>query len=105
MDIQITFRGLPRSQALAEHIERLAQHFDHERISHCRVVVEAPTRHHRSGGLFHVIVELAAPGKLIVAGDRDGHEDAFAAAGESFDVARRQLADWAERRRGGAPMA
>ena len=32
------------------------------RITSCRVVVEAPHRHHKSGELFHVRIDLGVPG-------------------------------------------
>jgi Sigma 54 modulation protein / S30EA ribosomal protein len=89
MDIQITFRGLDRSEALTQHIEQLAQHLP---VQSCRVVVEAPHRHGRS---FRVHVELPAP-RLCADGE---DPDAFAAATVAFDAERRRFEDWAERRR------
>jgi ribosome-associated translation inhibitor RaiA len=87
MDIQITFRGLSSSEALTQHIERLAQHLP---VESCRVVVET-----RKAGRFHVRVELPAP-RLVAEGEG---EDAFVAAGEAFHAERRRFEDWAERRR------
>jgi len=89
MDIQITFRGLSSSQALSEHIQKLAEHLP---VESCRVVVEAP---HRHGRAFHVHVELAAP-RLCADGE---NEDAFIAVSEAFDAERRRFDAFRERRR------
>jgi hypothetical protein len=45
-------------------VEELEQFYD--RITSCRVVVEAPNRHHREGRLYHIRVDLKAPGREIV---------------------------------------
>jgi len=54
--VQITFRDMPPSETIENKIrrkaEKLQQFYDH--IIGCRVVVEAPHRHHRKGKSFVV---------------------------------------------------
>ena len=61
--IQVTFRGLPHSDALEaeirEHLAWLEQFY--AGIVRGRVVVELPHRHRRDGRRFHVRVELTVP--------------------------------------------
>lgn len=99
--LQITFRGMEKSEALSEHIraeaEKLEQFFDG--IVGCHVVVEEPHRHKQQGKEFHVRVDLHVPGKEIVVGRDPGersHEDAYAAVMDAFEAARRQLQHYAE---------
>ncbi len=37
-----------------------------DRITSCRVIVEAPHRHHHKGKAFQVRIDLSAPGREIV---------------------------------------
>lgn len=46
-----------------EEAAKLDRYFD--RITSCRVIVEAPHRHHRRGEPFHVRIELGVPGKEL----------------------------------------
>src|ERR1051325_4079789 len=66
--VQITFRNMPPSEMIERKIRRkadkLQQFYDH--IIGCRVVVEAPHRHHRKGKSFVVRIDLALPGKELV---------------------------------------
>ena len=68
-------------------------------IMGCRVVVEAPHRHHREGKLFHVSIDLMLPHRVVVV-DREphahaAHEDIFVAVRDAFHAARRRLEDQA----------
>ena len=65
-NLQLTFRNLARSEAVAAHAERQAEKlltFCH-RITSCRVAIEAPHRHHH-GGPYRVRIDLALPGHEI----------------------------------------
>jgi ribosome-associated translation inhibitor RaiA len=104
--LQTTYRNMPPSDAVEEDIrQRLAKLEDvTDRITSCRVLIEAPTEHHRHGGLFRVRVELALPGEMLVVGDPPdhdhAHEDAHVAIRDAFKAARRRLvARRTERRR------
>jgi cold shock CspA family protein/ribosome-associated translation inhibitor RaiA len=78
-----------------ERVDRLETFFG--RINACRVVVEAPHRHHRKGKIYHVRIEIGVPGRTLIV-DRDpgqhhAHEDVYVAIRDAFDAARRQLED------------
>lgn len=113
---QVTFRGLPHSDALEADIrERVAwlEQF-HAGLVGCRVLVEIPHRHRQDDRRFHVRVEITLPGRppIVVSHEPSTHatlrdveqpahhkgndagggaRDAHAAVKEAFDVARRQV--------------
>ena len=72
--VEITFNGVEKSEAIeariAEKVTALERRF--ARMTHCRVVVEAPHRRSRLGKVFHVHIEIGVPGRapLIVKSDR-----------------------------------
>jgi ribosome-associated translation inhibitor RaiA len=112
------------SEAAAARINDEAAKLDefYRRITSCRVIVEAPHRHHKWGDLFHVRVELGVPGaELVVKHEpslhtamqrtdadrwekhlevRPEHKDICVAIRDAFKAARRQLQDYARRQRG-----
>ena len=118
LPIQTTFRNIGHSAAVVERIEeeaaRLEKYFD--RITFCRVIIEAPHKDHRHGDPFHVHITLGVPGKELVvahepawrAGVEDGanahlqkhqeiegaHKDLYVAIRDSFQATRRQLQDY-----------
>ncbi len=93
-----------------------------DRITSCRVVIEAPHRHHKWGELFHVRIELGVPGtELVVSHEptpraalrhddeaalkkhielHPEHKDVYVAVRDAFTSARRQLQDYVKRLRG-----
>ena len=97
-----------------EEAGKLDKYFD--RITSCRVMVEAPHRHHRRGDPFHVRIELGVPGKELVVGHEptlhaitshddeaqrrkdleiEGpHKDVYVALRDAFKAMRRQLQDY-----------
>ncbi len=99
--LQITFRGVAPSEALEKRIQdktaKLDEFFEH--ILSCRVVVEAPHKHHHQGKQFNVRIDIGVPGSEIVV-NRDHHEDVYVALREAFDAAKRQLEDYARKIRG-----
>ena len=104
--LQITFRHIDPSPAVEAKVrERVAElEKFHDRIISCRVIIEAPSRRHREGGLFHIRVDLKAPGKEIVVkrdpSEHHAHEDIYVSIRDCFDAVRRQLEDDARRQRG-----
>jgi len=92
------------------------------RITSCRVVVEAPHRHHKLGELFHVRIDLGVPGNELVVSHEPSpratlrhdeeavlkkhieihpeHKDVYVAIRDAFGSARRQLQDYVKRLRG-----
>jgi ribosome-associated translation inhibitor RaiA len=95
---------------LQEETDKLDRYLD--RITSCRVTVEAPHRHHRYGDPFHIRIELGVPGKeLVVTREptlkHEGqgechkrldveapHKDVYVAIRDAFKAMRRQLQDY-----------
>ena len=124
LPVQITYRNMEPSPAVTARVEaetaKLDKFFD--RITSCRVVVEAPHRHHKWGELFHVRIELGVPGaELVVSHEptphsvlshddeaalqkhfeiHPEHKDVYVAIRDAFGSARRQLQDHVKRMRG-----
>lgn len=113
--IQITFRNMKPSEGVADRVHaetaKLNRYF--KRITSCRVIVEAPHRHHRWSGAFHIRIELGVPGDEIVVKHTPSlrsalaqrhvfkwvkhletdapHKDIFVAVRDAFRAARRRL--------------
>ena len=68
LPVQTTFRNMDASEAIAARVQDEADKLERcfDRITSCRVIVEAPHRHHRRGDPFHVRIELWVPGKELV---------------------------------------
>jgi ribosomal subunit interface protein len=99
--LQITIRDVEHSEALETHIrdkaKKLDEFFDH--IMSCRVVVEMPHKHHHQGKQYTVRVDIGMAGGEIVV-NRDHDEDVYVALRNAFDVAKRQLEEYAHKLRG-----
>ena len=95
----VSFKGMKPSPAVEADIRERAAQLEqfHERIVACRVVVEAPHRHHHKGKLYHVHIDLTVPGGEIAvtreAGLNHAHEDVYVALRDAFSAAQRQLED------------
>lgn len=124
LPVQITYRNMESSDAVTARIETEAAKLDEffPRITSCRVLVEAPHRHHKWGELFHVRIDLGVPGREIVVSHEPSprarlrrdeeaalkkhvelhpeHKDVYVAVRDGFAGARRQLQDYAQRLRG-----
>lgn len=118
--LQITFRHMEVSPAVEARIHEEVAALEHffNRINSCRVVVEAPHRHHQ----FHINIDLRVPGSEIVVnhepslhgslarGETDewekhletqpDHKDIYVSIRDAFAAARRQLEDHARVIRG-----
>jgi ribosome-associated translation inhibitor RaiA len=117
------------STALEKHLRQRAAKLENfcERITSCRVIVEAPHRHHQKGKAFQVRIDLSVPGREIVinhAPKRLGagkliaahsetalteshrpskhgaHEDVYVAIRDAFNAAGRKLQDYVRRHNG-----
>jgi ribosomal subunit interface protein len=103
--LQLTFRGMAHSDALAAHVQRLVDRLYRvfERIISCNVVVELAGHHHRHGDRYRVNINVGLPGhELLVSHDPPDDatsENAHATADRAFREAERQLEDWVRRRR------
>jgi cold shock CspA family protein/ribosome-associated translation inhibitor RaiA len=124
LPLQIAFRNMKPSEAVdarvREEVAKLETFYNG--IMHCHVMVELPHRHHRSGDLYHVRIEMTVPGaELIVKREPSlqtslrqvdtekqsksyeahaAHKDVFVVIRDAFKEARRQLQDYARRMRG-----
>lgn len=117
------------------HIREAASKLDIfcDEIMSCRVLIEAPHRHHRKGRQYHVRVDLTVPGAELVikraprlVSDKPtrfhkapdevemeesrelskyaAHDDVQLSIRDTFDAARRKLQDYARRRRGAVKL-
>ena len=104
--LEITFRNLDHSDAVEakvrEKVEKLEQVFD--RITSCRVRIEAINRQHTKGNLYQVHIEVGVPGKQVMVDRNPGkdhaHEDIYVALRDAFNAARRRLEDHSRRKSG-----
>jgi cold shock CspA family protein/ribosome-associated translation inhibitor RaiA len=126
--LQITFRNMPPSGTIENNIREKAAKLEslYGHIMSCRVILEAPHRHHHKGKAYQVRIDLTVPGgelvinrapkrldaaKLRLPAERDltethepgkhaAHEDIYVAIRDAFNAAGRKLQDYARRRRG-----
>ena len=127
--LRITFRNMAPSAAVEKHLRERAAKLESfcARITSCRVIVEAPHRHHQKGKAFQVRIALSVPAREIVinrapkristgklTGDQAGtelrenrlpskhgaHEDLYVAIRDAFNAAGRKLQDHVRRQNG-----
>lgn len=104
--LQIRFNNLEPSDAVEanvrKHVERL-EHFCDDIVS-CRVILEAPHKHHHQGNVYRVTVDVRTPGDESVASRASprhhAHEDIYVAIRDAFDAVQRQLQDHVRKVRG-----
>ena len=103
--LQITWRNVESSAALEARIRELAGRLEKfsSQLLHCHVTVEVPHRHTHQGRLYHVHIQLAVPGAMLVVqregSERPAHENAYVAVRDAFRAVRRQLEDYERSRR------
>ncbi len=99
--LQITFHDLPPSDAIEAQIRQKVKKLNrfYDRIISCRVVVEAPHRHHHQGNIYHVRIDLTVPqGELVInrnSSRNHAHEDLYVAIRDAFAAAQRRLKSYA----------
>jgi cold shock CspA family protein/ribosome-associated translation inhibitor RaiA len=128
--LKITFRDMAPSPAIEANIREKAAKLDslYDRIMSCRVIVEAPHRHHHKGKTYEVRIDLTVPGGELVINrapkrlaaaklnrseeaekeftevhepsKHAAHEDLYVAIRDAFNAAGRKLQDHARRSRG-----
>jgi cold shock CspA family protein len=105
--VQIDFQGMQAGadlrSSILTHVDELEQRFG--RVTACRVVLKAPSGHHRTGGLYEVNIRLALPdGREVNVGRTptldERHTDLSFAINDAFHRARRRLQDHARRMQG-----
>ncbi|MCG8416980.1 MAG: HPF/RaiA family ribosome-associated protein [Proteobacteria bacterium] len=103
--LQVTFRDMEPSpaieSAIREKVAKLGQYYS--RIQRCRVMVECPHKHHKTGAEYHIRIDVTVPGsELVVAhqgGGEPGHGDVYVALRDAFRAARRELQEYVGRLR------
>ncbi len=104
---EIEFQGMAATPAIeaaiARHVAQLEERWG--RVTACRVVLKAPSQHHRTGGLYEVHIRLALPDGREVNVERtptadERHSDLSFAVNDAFKHARRQLQDQVRRAQG-----
>ncbi len=99
--LQITFRNLPHSEAIASRITQQLNKLCHfcDRIIRCQVIVEVPHHHHHKGNPYHIRINLTLPGEeLVINQDASGRspENAYIAIRDAFKAASRKLKQYTE---------
>ena len=96
LPLQITFRDITSSPAVAEHIRVRAEKLDamNERLTSCRVAIESPKRGTHHGKHYTVRIDLTMPrAELVIArhatDEFDG--DLHVAIDRAFDRAQRVI--------------
>ncbi len=106
LPLEIVFRNLEPSPAIEAKVRERAEKLEsfHPAIMSCRVVIEAGHKHHHKGNLYRVRVDVTVPGTELVANrephQNHAHEDVYVAMRDAFNAMRRQLEEYARRRRG-----
>lgn len=105
--VRVSFQGTALSAALRGKVVEFVDALEkfHGRLTGCHVVVKAPDRRHRTGGLFEINIHLVLPGNLEVNIDRtpsldERFADPLFAVSDAFRRARRQIQDRLRRQRG-----
>jgi len=104
--VEVSFRDVPHWEKAEEEVRQRAAELEryYDKITSCRVVVEAPHLRHQKGQLYHVRIDLTVPGREIVVKrdppEHHQHEDLYLAIRNAFRAARRQLQDYVRERRG-----
>ncbi|MEL6787731.1 MAG: HPF/RaiA family ribosome-associated protein [Cyanobacteria bacterium J06607_15] len=99
--LQITFRNLPHSDAIATRIEQQLEKLCHycDRILLCQVIVEVPHQHHHGKNSYHIRINLSLPGEeLVISKSKSGNDcdNAYIVIRDAFNAAQRKLKRFAE---------
>lgn len=106
LPIQVTFRGIPPSDAIDAYVRDRAAKLEtfSTRITGCRVAVESPHQHQQTGRPYHVHIDLTVPGAELVVNHAPEEDpvtqDAYSAIDQAFDQMSRRLQDHLRRQRG-----
>ena len=103
--LRVSFHDLPVSAPVEEACHAEAAKLEHhsDRIISCEVVIAEPHRSHRSGNHFDIRIVVHVPGQTLVVNREPHHqqaEDVHIALRDAFHRMRRQLDEYAQRRRG-----
>lgn len=101
LPLEITIRDIENTPAIQTKIRQKVKKLKqfHDRIIHCRVVIEAVQKHKHQGKLFQVNIEVDVPRKTLIV-NRKRNEDLYIAIRDAFAAMIRKLEDYIERQRG-----
>lgn len=104
--IELSFRGVDHDEVLEQMIYAHAESLDriHPKITSCRITVEKPQEHMKSGRPWRVRLDITVPhGNEIVIRKEPGkgnlHEPLSAVISSAFDAAERSLLELKEKQR------
>lgn len=106
LPLEITFRGIPHSDAVEARIREKAAKLEQycQNIISCRVAVEAEHHNQHQGNLYKIRIDISVPNKHIVVSrdhhDKQSHEDMYVALRDAFSAATRQLEEYVRIQRG-----
>ena len=106
LSYEIMFHNMDKSEAVEARVREKVAHLEelYERLTRCRVTIEAPHRNHRKGNRYQVRILLDVPhGPLVVShgpGRNEAHKDVYLAIRDAFHAAERRLKEHNEKLRG-----
>lgn len=106
LPIEIIFHNMDKSEAVEARVREKSEHLEKldERLTSCRVTIEAPHKSHRKGNIYQVRIQLDVPqGPIVVShepGDIHAHKDVYLAIRDAFHAAERQLKEYRQKLRG-----
>ncbi len=104
--IEISVRDVKKNEAMEELIREKAAKLDqvYPGLISCRIAVERPQQHQRSGNPYRVRIDMSVPGKEFVVTRKSGqgemHDPLTKVLRVAFEAARRKLKEYSERQRG-----
>lgn len=102
LPLEISLRDIDHTPAIDAKIRQKAEKLTlfYDRITHCRVAVEAIQKNKHQGKVYQVNIELHVPGKKVLIVNRQRNEDLYVAIRDSFDAMKEQLENYARKLRG-----
>ena len=104
--LEISFRDVEKNKAIEALIRKKAAKLEQvcaDLIS-CRIAVERPQRHQRSGNPYRIRIDLSVPGNEFVvtrkSSEGEMHDPLTKVLGVAFNAARRKLREYAKQQRG-----
>jgi ribosome-associated translation inhibitor RaiA len=106
---EITFHNMRSSEAVKADIRKRIAKLErfYGRLIFCRVSIEARTKHHRTGNIYEVHVEMQAPGSVLVVSrephhvkQRRAHTDVRTSIIEAFAAAEAKLKSFGKKQNG-----
>lgn len=103
---EISFRDVEKNEAIEELIRKKAAKLEQvcSDLISCRIAVERPQQHQRSGNPYRVRIDMSVPGNEFVvtreSSEGEMHDPLTKVLGNAFNAARRKLREYTKRQRG-----